>query len=428
MAFPPAMKPPARLIVDLAALSENYRTICTLAEGGSKPSQVAAVVKADAYGLGMPAVARSLFAAGCRSFFTAFSHEGLALRQTLGDGVEIFVLIPTLGFSKAAGESAATPPIASDPARGSDLGIARGIDSEIDRMRRHRLIPCLFDLAGIDRWIEGTKEAKAPVALHVETGINRLGLAPEDLASLLQDPLRRNRLDIVLSMSHLANADDPADPANQEQGRRFRALLRDFPGIRASLANSAGAFLGPEYHFDLLRPGIALYGHDPHGLLGHGPSGIAPRLRPVATLQAQLGQVREVPAGGRIGYGGKARCHGARRVGVVLAGYADGIPRSLYRSEGAAEASIDGHRIPFFGAVSMDMTTLDLSDVPASSARPGAWVDFFGVDPPIEEVAERAGTIPYEILAGIGPRVERVYVRGMSEGGIDMHPAEPIDA
>lgn len=405
MEFVPGRTPPARLIVDLAALIENYRTICSLAEGGSSP-EVAAVVKADAYGLGMPAVAQALFSAGCRSFFTAFSHEGIALRQGLGNDPEIFVLIPTFGLRHAesvAGENAAAtvdaPATTPDPIY------------EIEAMRRHRLIPCLFDIAGIDRWIQGTKQAKAPAALHVETGINRLGLAPEALECLLRDPSRSDRLDIVLLMSHLSCADDPADPANDEQRRRFAAILRHFPEVRASFANSAGVFLGPEYHFDLLRPGIALYGHDPHDIARHDSSDIALRMRPVATLEAQLGQVREIPAGERIGYGGKARCHEPRRVGVVLAGYADGIPRSLYRSESVSEASIEGHRAPLFGTVSMDMTTIDLSGVPESSARPGAWVELFGTNPSIAEAAERAGTIPYEILTGIGPRVERVYIR-----------------
>ncbi|WP_025772377.1 alanine racemase [Thioalkalivibrio sp. HK1] len=401
MKFPSGSSSPARLIVDLAALGENYRTIRTLAEGGSGPSEVAAVVKADAYGLGMPAVARALFSAGCRTFFTAFSHEGIALRQVLGDDSEIFVLIPTFGLGDMDSLGGATdaPAATPDPA------------SEIEAMRRFRLIPCLFDLAGIDRWIESTRPAKAPAALHVETGINRLGLAPKDLERLLQDRSRLARLDIVLLMSHLACADDPADPANDEQRRRFCAILRDFPGIRTSLANSAGGFLGSEYHFDLLRPGIALYGHDPHDLAPHDSQAPSSRMRPVATLQARLGQVRELAAGERIGYGGKARCHGPRRVGVVLAGYADGIPRSLYGPRGAAEASIDGHRAPFFGTVSMDMTTIDLTHLPESSVRPGAWVELFGTDPSITEVAQRAGTIPYEILTGIGPRVERIYIQ-----------------
>ncbi|MBF2759151.1 MAG: alanine racemase [Ectothiorhodospiraceae bacterium AqS1] len=428
MEFPAGMNPPARLIVDLAALKENYRTICTLAEGGSSPRKVAAVVKADAYGLGLPAVAQALFAAGCRSFFTAFSHEGIALRRILGIDAEIFILIPTFGFRQAdsvGGDSASVP--------AASLAQAAAFDPscEIEAMQKHRLIPCLFDITGIDRWIEGTKPARPPAALHVETGINRLGLAPEEVERLLQEPSRRDRLDIVLSMSHLSCADDPADPANDAQRRRFCAILRRFPGIRTSLANSAGAFLGPEYHFDLLRPGIALYGYNPHGHrlrdpACHDPSAIA--MRPVASLRARLGQVRELAAGERIGYGGKARCHGPRRVGVVLAGYADGIPRSLYGPKGAAEVSIAGHRAPLFGAVSMDMTTIDLTSVPESAARPGAQVELFGADPSIAEVAQQAGTIPYEILTGIGPRVERIYIPSLDRSSGNLDSEKTADA
>ena len=205
-------------------------------------------------------------------------------------------------------------------------------------------------------------------------------------------------------MSHLACADEPSAPVNRRQLDRFRAIRRAFPDAHASLANSAGTFLGPDYHFDLVRPGIALYGHDPH--YAH----TAPRVRPVAKLEARLGQIATVEPGESVGYGGVATCDVARRIGVVLAGYADGIPRSLYQPGRRFEVAVAGHRAPLYGTVSMDMITIDLSGVPEDAVGVGAWVEIFGPNAFIERVAEQCGTIPYEILTGIGPRVKRIYV------------------
>ena len=359
----------ARLVVDLSALAANWRAIASVTA-----AEVAGVVKADGYGLGAAEVARALHAAGCRTFFTAFTREAVELRRVLGD-VDIFVLMPLVG-------------------------------DEAHVLREHDLVPCLFDSDGIDRWIASAPAQGVPAraGLHVETGIHRLGLDPEALAALLADDARRSRLDVVLLMSHLACADEPAAPVNRRQLDRFRAIRDAFPGARSSFANSAATFLGPEYHFDLVRPGIALYGHDPHYL--H----TAPRVRPVATLEARLGQIATVEPGESVGYGGAATCDTARRIGVVLAGYADGIPRSLYRPDRRFEVVVAGHRVPLFGTVSMDMITIDLSEVPEGEVGVGAWVEIFGLNAPVERVAERAGTIPYEILTGIGPRVERVYI------------------
>ena len=357
------------MVVDLAVLAENYRTIAS-----ATAAEVAGVVKADGYGLGARDVARALHAAGCRTFFTASSHEAVELRQMLRD-VEIFVLMPRVG-------------------------------EEVQLLRAHRLIPCLFDLQGIDRWIgnAAARGAPAPAALHVETGIHRLGLGGEALDTLRSDHARRSRLEVALLMSHLACADEPSSPANRRQLDRFRAIRDAFPDARASLANSAGTFLGQEYHFDLVRPGIALYGHDPH----HAYT--VPRVRPVATFEAWLGQIATVEPGESVGYGGVATCATARRIGVALAGYADGIPRSLYQPGRPLEVVVAGHRAPLFGRISMDMTTIDLSGVPEDAAGPGAWVEIFGPNASIERVAEQAGTIPYEILTGIGPRVERIHI------------------
>ena len=358
----------ARLVVDLEALAGNYRTLAA-----SATAEVSGVVKANGYGLGATNVARALYASGCRTFFTAFSREAVEVRRVLDD-VEIFVLMPDVA---------------------TDAHVMHG----------HRLIPCLFDLAGIDRWIASASAHGRPAraALHVETGIHRLGLCGEELDALLTGDTRQSGLEVALLMSHLACADEPSAPVNRRQLERFRAIRDAFPGVRASLANSAATLLGTEYHFDLVRPGIALYGHDPHHLHAE------PRVRPVATLEARIGQIATVEPGESVGYGAVATCEVARRIGVVLAGYADGIPRLLYQPRRRFEVVVAGHRVPLFGTVSMDMITIDLSGVPDDAVEVGAQVEIFGPNAPIERVAEQTGTIPYEILTGIGPRVERVY-------------------
>ena len=359
----------ARLVVDRAALADNYRAIASPAA-----AEAAGVVKADGYGLGAPEVARTLHAAGCRTFFAGFTQEAVELRQVLRDE-EIFVLMPSVG-------------------------------DEAHVLQEHRLIPCLFDLEGVDRWIGRTSAHGAPAraALHVETGIHRLGLVGEELDTLLADDARRSRLEVTLLMSHLACADEPPAPANRLQLDRFRAIRERFPNVRASFANSAGTFLGSDYHFDLVRPGIALYGHDPHYL--H----TAPRVRPVATLEARLGQIATVRPGESVGYGATATCDVARRIGVVLAGYADGVPRTLYRPGRRFDVMIAGYRVPLFGRVSMDMITVDLSGVPEDAVQAGMWVEIFGRNVAVERVAEQSATIPNDILTGIGQRVERIYV------------------
>ena len=359
----------ARLVVDLAALAGNYRAIASFAT-----AEVAGVVKANGYGLGASDVARTLHAAGCRTFFAGFSHEAVEIRRVLGD-VEIFVLMPRVG-------------------------------DEAHVLQEYRLIPCLFDLDGVDRWIESASAHGAPprAALHVDTGIHRLGLVGEELDTLLADDARRSRLDVALLMSHLACADEPSAPANRRQLDRFRAIRESFPHVQASFANSAGTFLGSDYHFDLVRPGISLYGHDPH--YQH----TTPRVCPVAKLEARLGQIATVGPGESVGYGAMATCDAARPIAVVLAGYADGVPRGLYRPERRFEVLVAGHRAPLFGRVSMDMFTIDLSGVPPDAVRAGMWVEIFGPNVTVEAVSEQCGTIPNDILTGIGPRVERIYV------------------
>ena len=359
----------ARLVVDLEALTSNYA--CLQRVTGAR---VGAVVKADAYGLGLPAVSGALRRSGCELYFTALASEGAALRSILPD-VDIFVFSPL-------------------------------IKKDIELLLANDLLPCLYAFDEIRQFITRSKAAgKNPrAALHVETGINRLGLDREGLDAFRSDGLG-GELQIELLMSHLACADEPDSPLNRRQLERFVAIKNLFPGVPASLANSAGTFLGTDYHFDVVRPGIALFGHDPHSPIR------TPRVEPVATLKAFLGQVKTVPAGESVGYGATASCDAATRVGTVLAGYADGIPRNLADNHDGrmSMVSIAGRRVPLFGRVSMDLTTVDLSGLGADEPRPGEAVEFFGRNLPIEEIASAAGTIPYELLTRTGARVTRSY-------------------
>ena len=361
-----------RLVVDLGAVRRNFRT---LAARGSI-AECAGVVKADAYGLGLEPVAQALARAGARTFFTAFTGEAVRLRPLFPEA-SIFVLSPYLGSDAAA-------------------------------LLRENLVPCLYERGAVEAWsaLGAARGAPVPAAIHVETGVNRLGMCESEARAISREWKPDGWLDLRLVMSHLASGDDPRAPTNRVQLERFRTLQSLFPGVRASLANSAAILLGPEYHFDLLRPGIAVFGHDPHYRVS------APRVRPVATFEARLAQAKDLHAGETIGYGETFTCPRDMRVGVLLAGYADGLPRRLSPNADKAplRLAIGGHRIPLLGRVSMDMTVVDLSDVPEAEARPGAMVEIFGSRVSIESVAERAGTIPNEILTGIGRRVPREYV------------------
>lgn len=360
-----------RLIVDLGAIRRNYRTVRRACER----AEAAAVVKANAYGLGLERVVEALQGEGCRTFFTAFAAEAATLRE-MAPEADIYVLSPLL-------------------------------DSDSAVMIEQRLTPCLYEMADIRTWCERAAGggARAPLALHLETGINRLGLDEAQLRSLLDDTTLRCVMDIRLVMAHLACADDPHSPMNAAQRDRFRALRALLPDARAGLCNSGGVFLGADYHFDLVRPGVCLFGHDPQ--YRH----VAGRIEPVATLEAPLAQVKILQRRETVGYGATWKADRSATVGVVLAGYADGIDRRLSRhpAESAYRVGIDGCRAPLLGTVSMDMVVVDLSEVPERLRQPGTPVEFFGGEISIESMAEAAGTIPYELLVRVGPRVVREY-------------------
>ncbi|WP_075214708.1 alanine racemase [Mongoliimonas terrestris] len=359
-----------RLTIGLDALVANWRDI--RARVGA--AETAAVVKGDGYGLGVEPVARALAAAGCRTFFVALPRGGVRLRAVLPD-VTIYVLN---GFFDGAGAV----------------------------YRDARLRPVLGSLAEVDAWLAETGGDGEPVALHVDTGMNRLGLSAAEAAALSADAGRLARLRPALLMSHLACADQPEHVLNGEQIRRFAAARALFPGVPGSLSNSAGVDLGPAVHQDLVRPGIALYG-------ARWAANVPP-LRTVATLEGRLIQVNDVPPGAAVGYGATFRPARPSRIGVVSVGYADGFLRRIGggATPSGAVAAVAGVRVPIAGRISMDMLAVDLTDAPREAAVRGGWVELFGPTVPIDEVAAHAETIGWELLTGLGDRYERRYLGG----------------
>jgi len=362
----------AVLSIDLGALQENYRLLRSVARG--LPS--AAVVKADAYGLGVLPVTSALFQAGCRHFFVALAEEAFALSGHL-PGAEVFVL--------------------HGPAKG-----------EAEEMAGRGIVPVLNSRAQIDRWRNLAQRLGRPLdaILQIDSGMSRLGLSPLELDDLAANPSALAGISLRYVMSHLAAAENPDAPSNARQLAVFQAARGKLPLAPASFANSSGVFLGPDYHCDLLRPGAALYGIAP--TLGRPNP-----LHPVVRLQARVIQMRQIPAGTAVGYGGHFVAPRETRIATASIGYADGFLRALGNRtwENRAGAGAKGQRLPIIGAISMDTITLDATELPEGSLSEGDWLDIIGGDgPSIDEIANQAGTIGYEILTCLGHRYRRNYL------------------
>ncbi|SNB68107.1 alanine racemase [Arboricoccus pini] len=356
----------AVLTVDLDAVVANYRLLTRMLGG----RRCAAVVKADAYGLGAEPVARKLQAAGCRHFFVAHLTEALSLRPVLDKTNNIFVL----------------------------NGLNPG--SEIHAVR-HNITPVLNSIEQLHAWRQQAMLSyrTLPAVLQLDTGMSRLGLSQSELDSLIASPHYLEGIDLQFVMSHLACADEPDHPANRMQLENFVSMRRHLPAIPASFANSAGIFLGSAYQADLGRPGIALYGAHP------GANRSTP-LSPAVKLEAKIVQLREIEAGAGVGYGHAFISSKATRLATISVGYADGWMRSL---SGRGCAFLDDQPLPIVGRVSMDSMTLDVSMVPPSKLRPGALVELIGPHQSVDDIAAHAGTIGYEILTGLGTRYARRY-------------------
>jgi alanine racemase len=354
----------ARLTLDLDALAANYATLAALAPGAA----LTPAVKADGYGLGAVPVAKRLWAEGARGFYVARLAEGLALRAALGDrAAAIHVLDGVTPGSAPALEAAG-------------------------------LIPVLNSLPQIEAWNSHARGKSLTAALHIDTGMNRLGLRPEEAAALVAAPDRLAHLNLDLVISHLACAGEPNHPLNAAQRARFVEAAALFPNARRSLANSAGLFLGPDYHFDQVRPGVSLYGGGPQDRAD-------PRLKAVARLEAPILQVRVVPRGESVGYGATFVAEQTTRVAILAAGYADGLPRAASPGGGAW---FDGAVRPLLGRVSMDLVAIDITGCDA--ARPGAYVEWIGPNRLVDDAAATAGTTAYELLTRLTARAARSYL------------------
>jgi alanine racemase len=353
----------AVLSIDLGAVAANFRRLAQAAPG----SAMAAVVKANAYGLGAGEVARALREAGCKKYFVAHGDEGLALRAVLADA-EIYVLHGLLGEDDAVIEAGLVP-VLNHPGE---------LQRHVDQARR--------------------RARRLPAALHVDSGMWRLGFGKAELEGL--EPAALGALDLRLVMSHLACAEEPGHPRNEEQRARFERRRALLPRAPASLANSSAIFLGEAFHYDLCRGGVALYGVNPT------PGRPNPML-PVVTLAAPVLQVYEVDSHGAVGYGATYPVRPGARLATVPVGYADGYLRA---AGGRAMARIGGMAVPVAGRVSMDLLTLDVSALPPEAVRPGTMALLIGGPDGLDELAAAAGTIGYEVLTRLGTRFVRRYI------------------
>ena len=352
------------LTIDLAELKRNWQRL----KSRLNSADCGAVIKAEAYGLGAGRAIVQLCQAGCTEFFVALIDEGVYLRKVLCD-VGLKANIHILGGPMAAGQT----------------------------LEEFNLIPVLNSLVDIAFWKE--KHPQAPADIHIDTGMARLGLSPSEVEMLQKEPQRIKGLNISYVISHLACSEDFKTTMNADQLKSFHQALTLFPGCKASLANSSGIFLGDKYFFNLARPGAALYGINP-------TPGKPNPMGQVIRLQGKILQVREVNAPQTVGYGATHQIKGQGLIATVGVGYADGYPRSL---SNRGFGFLGGVQVPIVGRVSMDLTTFDVSNVPEQLAHPGALIDLIGPIIPVDDVADAAGTIGYELLTSLGHRYQRIY-------------------
>ncbi|MFT5643684.1 MAG: alanine racemase [Janthinobacterium sp.] len=355
----------AILTIDLGAIRANYR----LLRRRVGQAACSAVLKSDAYGLGAARVASALYQEGCRHFFVAHVDEGIALRPHLAPDADIFVL----------------------------HGAPPGAEADFTA---NGLIPVLNCLQQVSGWRSHAcaLQRTLPAIIQVDSGMSRMGLAAREIDAWLSDPHFLDGIELRCVMSHLACADEINHPMNAQQLARFCAIRARLPHCPASLANSSGIFLSCDYHFDLVRPGAALYGIAPNA---------TQQMHPVVRLQGKVLQTRTIERGDHVGYGVRYSASETQQVATVSVGYADGWLRSM---SNVGIAIVDGIKVPLIGTVSMDSSTFNVSAVPAHCIAPGCLIDLICVEHTVDAVASLAGTIGYEVLTGLGPRLHRHYV------------------
>jgi alanine racemase len=363
------------LTVDLDALVANWRKL----EKTAVPAECAGVIKADAYGCGVAPVARALGSAGCKTFFVATLQEARAARAAVPSAA-IYTLN---GFFQNTGD---------DYAR---------IDCR----------PVIGDLNELAEWDVFCRRSgwKGGAAIHIDTGMNRLGLSATDAQGIIP---RINAGDhgITLVMSHLVSAEQLNNPVNARQLAAFREIASLYAGVPTSLANSSGIYLGGQFQFDMIRPGAALYGVNPT------PEADNPML-PVVELKARIIQIRNIERGETVGYGGTWTARRPTRLAIVSAGYADGYFRAASANDGTrgAEVIVAGKRCPVAGRISMDLMAIDITDLPPNAARRGHMATLLGEGITVDELAHHFGTIGYEVLTSLGPRYARIYKGGTAQ-------------
>lgn len=357
--------------INLDQLARNWKRLADLVH----PASCGAVVKANAYGLGAERVIPALARAGCTTFFIATPSEAFEARRLAPDA-DIYALDGLLPNSAKSFAQADVRPV-------------------------------LSTLAEIESWAQlGTRTGHPlPCALHIDSGLNRLGLTARDTRRLAANQKLLDCVDVKLVMSHLACADNPVDPKNRDQLLAFETLSTLFAGKPRSLAASDGLMLGKAYHFDLVRPGYALYG-------GQASVSNAAPVAPILTVTARILAVNEVAPGESVGYAASWRAKRPSRIATIAAGYADGIPRSASSIDDKAcgHVLVAGHKVPIVGRVSMDLITADVTNLPAGSVAAGDDAVLFGAGLTIEDAGYAAGTIGYEILTRLGPRFSRRYI------------------
>ncbi|MCU7942554.1 MAG: alanine racemase [Candidatus Thiodiazotropha sp. (ex Cardiolucina cf. quadrata)] len=361
----------ALLSIDLDAICDNWRLLKSRLNG----AECAAVVKADAYGLGADSVAPALFRAGCRHFFVAHINEAIELRPALDPDATLYVL----------------------------HGITPGAELEFIT---HDLVPVLNSLTQVDCWRTMARQLdrRLPAILQFDTGMARLGLDNSEITALALNPELLDGIDLKFAMSHLVSAEDYHDPINTLQLDRFGEGLKKLSIKKASLANSSGIFLGDAFHFDLVRPGAALYGVAPI-------AGQPNPMRAVIRLQGKVIQTRTIDAGATVGYSHTWTAGQRTRIATVSVGYADGYLRSLGNRGSVRFNHIE---LPLVGNVSMDTITIDVSKIPETQIHAGTLIDLIDPINGVDAIAEDAGTIGYEILTSLGNRYARRYLGACS--------------
>ena len=362
-----------RLTIDLNALVQNWLKL----KEYSGQAECSAVVKANAYGLGIEPVVTALSKAGCKTFFVALAEEGARVRA-VSPNARIFVL--------------------------------NGIFSDtLELIVEHNLSPVLGNTDQVALW--ATRGNSKACALHVDTGMNRLGLDVEEAIALSQNAAMLSRLNAKTLMSHLACADEPDHEHNTYQHKNFQKCINNFSSLEHSFSNSAATLSEPDFHYNLTRPGVALYG-------GEALNDVPNPMQPVATAQSRILQIRHAKPGHKVGYGAEATLTHPTKIATISGGYADGFHRALSgvgvplrdAKPKGGNVWLEGHLAPILGRVSMDLITVDVTDVPDQILEQAKWVEVFGKNIAVDDAARACGTIGYELLTSLGGRYVREYL------------------